>query len=213
MFTGLVQVLGTVVSCAPSAAGGGDLQRLLVRAPEFWGALGASVAVNGCCLTLVEAVKPDAQGFSQLAFDVGAETLRVTSLGSLHPGGAVNLESALTLATPLGGHLVSGHVDEVGRIAAVEDRADGCRFVAVELRPAEPAWLIPKGSICCHGVSLTLNRLIDKPKETRVEFLLIPTTLEKTNLGQLCVGDPVNIEYDLVGKYAVRHNSLSRSGT
>src|SRR5690606_39167479 len=156
---------------------------------------GDSVAVNGVCLTVVE-VDGD-----ELAFDVMAETLDRSSLGSLRPGDPVNLERAVTVSSRLGGHIVQGHVDGVGTVVSV-DPGDAWTDVRISL-PAELArYLVPKGSICVDGVSLTVVRVSDDTGTFTVS--LIPTTLAQTTLGAKRPDALVNLEVDVVAKYDER---------
>lgn len=160
-------------------------------------AAGDSVAVNGVCLTLTGADR------DVLRFDLSRETLARTTLGSLKPGDRLNLELPLTLAAPLGGHLVSGHVDGVGHVVRVSGRPPGKRLTVsfpAGLRP----FLVAKGSVAVDGASLTVASL--GPSSLEVE--LIPTTLSATNLGALRPGARVNLECDMIGKYV--YNWLSR---
>ncbi len=189
MFTGLVEALGTVVTLADTGAG----RRLVVRHPLGPVALGDSVSVNGACLTAVECTA------ETLAFDVGPETLRLTNLGALAPGAHVNLERALLASSRLGGHLVQGHVDGVGAVA--EKRQEGeWVFMSFTAPPALLAQMVPKGSICVDGVSLTLVTV----DATSFSVMLIPHTLANTTLGFKGPGDPVNLETDLLAKYVFR---------
>jgi riboflavin synthase len=188
MFTGLVEALGTVREAARTGAG----SRLVVAearlAPEL--ALGESVAVNGACLTVVAR---DAETF---AFDVGPETLLRTDLGALATGDRVNLERSLRFSERLGGHLVQGHVDGVGRID--ERRVDGEWETVWFHCPRELATqMVPKGSVAVDGISLTL---VDVEAE-RFSVMLIPHTRQHTTLGFKGVGSPVNLETDLIAKY------------
>ena len=160
-------------------------------------ARGDSVAVNGVCLTLAGMDR------EVLRFDLSRETLAKSTLGSLKPGGLLNLELPLTLATPLSGHLVSGHVDGVGTVVRASSRPPGRRLsisFPASLRP----FLVPKGSVAVDGISLTVASL--GPSSFEVE--LIPMTLEATNMGALRAGARVNLECDLVGKYV--YNWLSQ---
>jgi riboflavin synthase len=190
MFTGIVEALGRVGAVETGARGG---RRLGVAVPEDPGwrlALGESVAVSGVCLTVVDAVP------GRLAFDLAEETLRVTNLGGLGVGDAVNLERPLRFDGRLGGHLVLGHVDGLGRVTAVRPEGDGARVnveVPAHLRPL----LIHKGSVTIDGVSLTVAAL----GEAGFAVALIPHTLAVTTLGQRHPGDRVNLEMDVIGKY------------
>lgn len=190
MFTGIVEALGRVGAVETSMGGG---RRLAVAVPDDPGwrlTLGESVAVSGVCLTVVSAAP------GRLAFDLAEETLRVTTLGTLRKSDPVNLERPLRFDGRLGGHLVLGHVDGVGRVTAVRPEGDGARVdveVPVGLRPL----LIPKGSVTVDGVSLTVAGLEDAV----FAVALIPHTLAATTLGQRRAGDPVNLEMDVIGKY------------
>ena len=191
MFTGIVEELGHVVSLAH----GPDSAVLRIRGPLVTAdaAPGASIAVNGICLTVVE---HDADSFS---VDVMAETLRRTCLGELTPGSPVNLERAVAVGDRLGGHLVQGHVDSTGTILA---RQPGDRWEVVTISlPGELArYVVEKGSITVDGVSLTIAGLDD----VSFQVSLIPTTLALTTLGTKQVGDLVNLEVDVLAKYVER---------
>jgi riboflavin synthase len=189
MFTGIVERLGEVVSFE-----GG---RLVVRGAGG-PAVGESIAVNGACLTVVEA------GDGTVAFDVSAETLDRTSLGRLRAGARVNLERPLTLLARLGGHLVQGHVDGVGEVVAVRPEADGGARLGVRIPEDLLAFVVEKGSIALDGVSLT----VAAADGDRVEVALIPHTLAVTTLGETAVGDPMNVEVDVVAKYVA--NAVER---
>ena len=190
MFTGIVEALGRVGAVETGPRGG---RRLGVAVPEDPGwrlALGESVAVSGVCLTVVDAVP------GRLAFDLAEETLRVTNLGGLGVGDPVNLERPLRFDGRIGGHLVLGHVDGLGRVTAVRPEGDGVRVdveVPAHLRPL----LIHKGSVTIDGVSLTVAAL----EEAGFAVALIPHTLAVTTLGQRHPGDRVNLEMDVIGKY------------
>jgi riboflavin synthase len=188
MFTGIVEELGAVRSL--------DGGRLVVGCPLVAtdSPIGASVAVNGTCLTVVERTE------ETLAFDLSGETLDRTSLGSVRSGAMVNLERPVTLAARLGGHLVQGHVDGVGRIAAIDPDVNGGATLAIRLPDDLEPYVVPKGSITVDGVSLTVAA-IDGPE---IHIALIPHTLAATTLGAAAVGDPVNIEVDLIGRYVAR---------
>jgi riboflavin synthase len=190
VFTGLIQDVGTVESL-DSGPDGARLRIATHLAPEI--GLGDSVAVDGICLT---ATAVDGSGFETEAMN---QTLRVTALGDVVPGAAVNLELALRASDRLGGHIVQGHVDGVGTVAEVGD--DGfARRLRVELAPELLRYAIDKGSITLSGVSLTIADLGD----SWVAVSLIPETLERTNLGRVGRGDRVNVESDVVAKYVER---------
>jgi riboflavin synthase len=186
MFTGIVVEQGEVVEPPP---------RLVLRAPQTASdaALGDSVAIDGCCLTLV-AIDGD-----RLSFDAVPETLRRTTLGRLRPGTLVNLEPALRAGDRMGGHVVQGHVDAVGSLASAEPEGDA---VNMTFRAPEEVlrYVIEKGSISVNGVSLTVTAFDDESFSVSV----IPHTRAVTNLGRLAPGDEVNLEADLFGKYVER---------
>jgi riboflavin synthase len=192
MFTGIVEEIGTVRAVTRT----GDVTRLEVAAALTLAGsgLGASVAVNGVCLTVV------AQAHDGLAFEMGPETLARTSLAALRPGGGVNLERPLRFGGSLGGHLVLGHVDGTGTVEVVT-RVESTARVRIALRDRGLApLLIPQGSVAVDGVSLTVASLDD----AAFEVMLIPHTLAVTTLGRLAAGQAVNIETDVIGKYVQR---------
>lgn len=161
---------------------------------------GESVAVNGACLTVLE---PSAEGFSA---DVSPETLERTNLGALKAGDPVNLERALTLSQRLGGHLVSGHVDGVGVIRRLERQGD-YHLLEVAAPASVTRYCIEKGSIAIDGISLTINEV----NGSAIACMIIPHTMEATNLGTRRVGDRVNLEADLIGKYVEKLASPAAS--
>jgi riboflavin synthase len=198
MFTGLVEACVRAASLERRGRGA----RLCLPAPGAGWTVGPgeSVAVSGCCLTVAGL---SAEG--QLAFDLSAETLERSWFGSaLRPGVALNLERALRLGDRLGGHLVSGHVDAVGRIASIEDADDGGALVGFEVPAGFEAYLVDKGSVCVDGISLT----VVGPAGRTFRAALIPETLARTSLGAAAVGQPVNLEADLVGKWVERFVQL-----
>ena len=198
MFTGIIQAVGRI---AAREAHGGDA-RLVVDAAALDladVAIGDSIAVAGVCLTVV------AIDGSRWIADVSAETLACTTLGAHVAGDGVNLEKALRLADRLGGHLVSGHVDGVGRIAHIDDDGASQRWT-FSLPSALSRYLAVKGSICVDGTSLTVNVVgVDTFGVT-----LIPHTLAVTTFGARTVGDAVNLEVDLVARYVERLHSCDR---
>jgi riboflavin synthase len=160
--------------------------------------LGSSVAVNGVCLTVVE------RGSDTLGFDMGPETLTVTTLGDLAAGDPVNLERPLRMGDFLGGHIVQGHVDGTGLVTAVERAADTSRIRVEWQDPRLAPYLIAKGSVAVDGVSLTVAAL----EEGAFEVMVIPHTLAVTTLGAMRRGRRVNLETDMIGKYVLRAWSL-----
>jgi len=187
MFTGIVREVGAVAAF--------DGSRLVVTAPETASdaAIGDSVAVSGACLTVVETAD------GRLAFDVVPETLSRTSLGGLEQGCSVNLEPSLRVGDRLGGHVVQGHVDAVGRVRSVVPEGDG-RRMWVDAPEAVVGYCIEKGSIAVDGVSLTVAAF----DNDGFEVALIPHTLEVTTLGRLEPGEEVNLEADVLGKVVER---------
>lgn len=191
MFTGIVEALGRVHSVRRTSKG----VRLTVAGP--WSVpLGASVAVNGVCLTSLEK--------KGLAFDAIPETLRRTTLGRLKAGARVNLERALASGARLDGHIVQGHVDGTGVVESIS-RRDGAVTLVVRVTPAISEGIVSKGSIAVDGVSLT----VVEAGPGRFTVALIPATLVRTTLGRLRKGDRVNLETDVLAKYA-RRGSGSR---
>jgi len=188
MFTGLVETVGIVDALVPQGPG----VRLMLRAGTVAedASLGDSIAVNGCCLTVVE--KKD----ETLAFDAGSETLSRTNLGRLIPGSRVNLERSLKAGERLGGHFVSGHIDGVGTLDQVKQEGDWA-FYWFRVPPELTRQMASKGSVAVDGVSLTLVAV----EPSRFSVALIPHTLEVTTLGKLIPGDIVNIETDILAKY------------
>jgi riboflavin synthase len=185
MFTGIVEERGLVREIGPG--------RLAVdcRTVTADAEIGASVAVNGVCLTVVE------RDTEHLEFDLSGETLSRTSFSRLSAGDPVNLERPLTLMSRLGGHLVQGHVDGVGEVVEVERQEDGGAWLTVRVPDDLWRYLVEKGSVCVDGVSLTVAAL----GERSFSVALIPHTLNVTTLGSAGVGDPVNLEVDVIARY------------
>jgi riboflavin synthase len=192
MFTGIVLAVGRITSITDR---GGDLELGLDAAGLDAARLGLgdSVCVQGVCLTVTR--KLDAAFFA----DVSRETMAKTSLGTLNVGSAVNLEPSLRAGDALGGHMVSGHVDGVGRLVHAEEDARSTRL-QFELPAPLMKFVAPKGSICIDGVSLTVNNV----EERRFDVNIIPHTQQVTTLGTLKVGDTVNIEIDVIARYVER---------
>lgn len=188
MFTGLIEGKGEVRAVA--RAGGGV--RLTIHAPFDLSEcrIGESISVDGVCLSVT------AMRQQTFTADVSEETLSRSTLGLLKQGDEVNLERAMRISDRLGGHLVSGHVDGVGKIRRVEQRGDHWR-VEIGIDPRVARYTIEKGSVAVDGISLTINRC----HETAFEVNIIPQTAGETNILQKRVGDAVNIETDLIGKY------------
>ena len=192
MFTGIVEHMGSVESLAAAADGG----RLTIHAPTVAKhlAVSNSIAVNGCCLTVVAL---DKERFSA---DLSGETLRKTSIGEWKTGTRVNLEQPLTAGKEFGGHFVLGHVDTVGRVVRLEPEGENWWY-GVEVPESFARYIVPQGSITIDGISLTVARW-----HTRIaEIAIIPFTYEHTNVRDNKVGDAVNLEGDVLGKYVERY--------
>lgn len=192
MFTGIIEHLGTVESLKANAEGG----RLTIHAPTVAGKLAVSnsIAVDGCCLTVVAL---DGECFSA---DLSGETLRKTSIGEWKTGTRVNLEQPLVAGKEFGGHLVLGHVDTIGRVGRLEPEGENWWYT-VEVPPSFARYIVPQGSISIDGISLTVARW-----NARVaEIAVIPYTWEHTNIRGKKIGDAVNLEGDVLGKYMERY--------
>ncbi len=190
MFTGLVETTGKVISLEPR----GDSARLTLHVGSMASELadGESVAVNGCCLT-VTTKDTSAQTAS---FDLLMQTMKVTSLGDLQTGSLVNLERAMAIGARFGGHFVQGHVDATVKVLDWSEHGQDHRL-EIELPPEHRGLIIPKGSICLDGISLTAAEVTD----TTVVCWIIPHTFQLTNLHTKKPGDRLNVEFDMLGKY------------
>ena len=192
MFTGIIQALGEIIaidalhgdSRLQIDSGGLDLESIR---------LGDSIAINGVCLTVIDV------GPKVFAADVSQETLGITTLGELNIGGAVNLEPSLSLASSLGGHLVSGHVDGVAELVSLQPDARSTRMVFA-VPPALARYIARKGSITLDGTSLTVNDI----SAEKIFVNIVPHTLEQTIMGSYTVGSRVNVEVDLIARYLER---------
>src|SRR5262252_2151075 len=195
MFTGLVEAVGELVDRTPTTGG----LRLRISTPlarEL--ALGDSLAVNGVCLTVVLADQ------AEISADVGPETIRVTTLGSLGEGAQVNLERPLRADGRFGGHFVQGHVDAVGQVEGLRAEAD-FHWLTVTFPRGLAPYMVPKGSIAVDGISLTIAAL----GRDRFDIQIVPYTMQHTNLRRVEVRDRVNLECDMVGKYVARAIELA----
>jgi riboflavin synthase len=197
MFTGIVEEVGTVDTIQIKEGG----MEVGICAPVLFSGLriGDSLAVNGTCLTVTKKNPP-----ATLSFDVSSETLSRTGMGSLKPGDPVNLEPALTLNKPLGGHLVSGHVDGQAILSAIRPMGEMVEMT-FEVPESLSDLMIEKGSVALDGISLTIASL-DK---TSLTVAVIPHTLEQTTLGRKKVGESLNVETDMIGKYVKKFLSHS----
>ena len=199
MFTGLIEDVGKV-SDWQMHAGSGELTFETVM-PLREVSLGESIAVNGCCLTVVKKAR------RRLTVDLSPETLKRTNFGDVHVGDRLNLERSLRLSDRLGGHLVTGHVDGVGRVTRIE-RSGEFTFFRFAIPGNVGRLAVPKGSIAIDGISLTVNECGAR----FVSVAIIPFTLQHTNLQSRRVGDRVNLEADIIGKYVLRLTRGERSG-
>lgn len=199
MFTGIVQQVGALQSVTPHGGEGGDVEMIVQTGAEYLRgvALGDSIAVNGCCLTVTRLLS------EAFAADVSRETLQVTTLRDWQAGTSVNLEKALRAGDSLGGHYVTGHVDG---LAQVVSRSSDARSERLEfsLPKALGRYIAKKGSITVDGVSLTVNEVRDEPAATHFEVNLVPHTLEVTILKDYRPGRQVNIEVDIITRYLER---------
>lgn len=201
MFTGIITARGTVLEYSRSAAGA----RIRVSNPGFKTSQGApaapgeSIAINGVCLTVLDAPPPTD---SSISFDAITETLTKTTLDSLKEGQVVHMEHAATVGSLVGGHMVQGHVDEIGTVEGVQDAAHDWRLT-VRVAPHVMRLIANKGSITIDGVSLTVAETA--PERSTFTVALIPTTLDLTHLDSLSVGDEVNIETDVIARQVANY--------
>ena len=193
MFTGIVRERGRVVGAEQGEDGRGISLRIEAPATAAASKAGDSIAVAGCCLTATAVEN------GSLAFNAVPETIARSNLGGLAEGAVVNLEPALRVGEPLGGHFVQGHVDGLGRVRSLEPDGDGARL-RLELDQELLRYCVEKGSLTVDGVALTIAALDD----TGVEIALVPFTLQETTLSALGPGHEVNVEVDLLAKYAER---------
>lgn len=198
MFTGIIEHVGTVDSLKLHPDGGRLTIHASTVAPEL--AIANSIAVDGCCLTVVELA---AERFSA---DLSAETIRKTSIGEWEPGTRVNLERPMTAGKEFGGHFVLGHVDSTGRVTRIEPEGENWWY-GVEVPESFAKYIVPQGSIAIDGISLTVARWNGRV----AEIAIIPFTYEHTNVNRKKIGDGVNLEGDVLGKYVERYLE-ARSG-
>jgi riboflavin synthase len=198
MFTGIIEHLGVIDSLKLHDQGG----RLTIQAPTVAPhlAIANSIAVDGCCLTVVDM---EAERFSA---DLSTETIRKTSIGEWKPGMRVNLEQPMTAGKEFGGHFVLGHIDTIGRVTRLEAEGENWWY-GVEVPEAFAKYIVPQGSIAIDGISLTVARWSSRV----AEIAIIPFTYEHTNIKSKKIGDAVNLEGDVLGKYVERYLE-ARSG-
>ncbi|MGY3035551.1 riboflavin synthase [Bradyrhizobium sp. USDA 4354] len=208
MFTGIVTDIGEIVSFTPTAQGQLHRLRIACRYDQSTIADGASIACNGVCLTVVASGVADGDSKQSTWFDVdtAAETLALTTAKHWKVGTKLNLERALKIGDELGGHIVAGHADGIATIVSREDLPDMARFVLSTTRELA-RFIATKGSITLDGVSLTINTVAD----ATFSVLIIPHTLTVTTIGGWKAGDEVNIEVDLMARYAARLTEMTVS--
>ncbi len=199
MFTGLIQCLGSLDHVRPLDNGA---QWTITATESFLSdcQLGDSIAINGVCSTVT------AIDGATFTVDYLPETLAKTTFKELKPGASLNLEQSLTLSTKLGGHIVSGHIDETCKILDIR-KGDPFWEIDIQINPNNAANLVPKGSIAMDGISLTVGNLTPET----FSCFIIPHTIEHTNLQYKAAGDTLNIEYDMLGKYVLRQQDLNAS--
>ncbi|HBQ20978.1 MAG: riboflavin synthase subunit alpha [Deltaproteobacteria bacterium GWA2_38_16] len=195
MFTGIVEAIGRVVDIRPRLKEKG--LRMMVEAPFYFKedvGSGQSIAVNGTCLTVTE--------WKDHCFltDISPETLDKTYFDQLSKGAGVNLERAMKFSDRVNGHWVTGHVDGIGKILKIESQGEFSKFI-FEFKKEWMKYIVKKGSIAIDGISLTVNECM----ENQVEVMIIPETLQKTTLGQKKVGESVQVELDIIGKYVEKY--------
>jgi riboflavin synthase len=200
MFTGLIETTGRITACERRAAAA--VLTVATTLPLSEISIGDSVSVNGACLTVT--AKRDAA----LSFDVSPESLTSTTIGSLRNGQSVNLERAMRLGDRMGGHIVTGHIDCIGKLALMSETS-GNHVLEFSLPREHARYLIAKGSVAINGVSLTVNAVMQEGFSVNI----IPHTFANTTLEQLKVGDRVNLETDIIGKYVERLTSPWKSGS
>jgi len=191
MFTGLIETIGRVTAC--ERRGAAAVLTVATTLPLSEIAIGDSVAVNGACLTVT------AKREAALAFDVSPESLAGTTIGSLRSGHSVNLERALRLGDRMGGHIVTGHIDCIGTLTRSSETS-GNRILEFSLPPEHARYLVSKGSVAIDGISLTVNTVTASGFSVNI----IPLTRSSTTLATLKIGDNVNLETDIIGKYVER---------
>jgi riboflavin synthase len=209
MFTGLIETTGTVLALKPMEGGA---TRIVVAAPALAGRwkIGDSIAVNGVCLTATDVEDADEPHPGRFAADLADETIRRTTLTRLHPGSLVNLELPTPSGSPMGGHVVQGHVDGTGRILSIEplhhdlDRTDW--RLRLEAPRALAGSIVQQGSLTVDGISLTVAKLDapDAQGNVSLEIAIIPHTYQSTNLRSLLSGSEINLETDVLARYAAR---------
>lgn len=200
MFTGIVEEVGTVAALEKR----GEKIVLRVRAETVLEdtKIGDSIATNGVCLTVTSMAE------GSFTADMMTVTAKKSALDQLRPGSAVNLERALLPTTRMGGHIVQGHVDTVGKVQGIEPK-EGGYLLHIGVDPSWAPYFVAQGSVTLNGVSLTLARA----GRSDFSVSLIPETLRSTNLGALKPGDPITVEFDIVGKYLLRQNEVAEEAS
>ena len=201
MFTGIIQAKGKVQSIQKLESGITKIQVSHGLKRAF--ATGESIAINGCCLTITSGNQ------EEFTFEVLSQTMRVTNFNELKVGSFINIEPAITATEMLSGHIVSGHVDCTAVVHLAESRHGEYRL-GITISKDFSHLVIDKGSISINGISLTIASLEDEVQQSKIECSIIPETVKRTNVPDLKVGDTVNIEFDLIGKYVHRAQVLKR---
>ena len=207
MFTGLIQTTGTVLALKPAHGS----TRLIVAAPALAGRwqIGDSIAVNGVCLTAIDMEEVDERHPGRFAADLADETIRRTTLTRLMPGALVNLELPTPAGSPLGGHVVQGHVDATGRLVSLVPLHDDLDYtdwrLTIDVPPELAPNILSQGSITVDGISLTVARV----DGLQIEIAVIPHTYRSTNLHSLLAGSLVNLETDVLSRYAAQQSSYT----
>ncbi len=217
MFTGLIETTGTLLATKP----GEGAMRLVVAAPQLAGRwkIGDSIAVNGVCLTALDMEDANEAHPGRFAADLAQETIERTSLANLQPGALLNLELPTPAGSPLGGHVVQGHVDGTGKLISLvplRREIDGGDWrMTVQIPAALAAQVIPQGSITIDGISLTVAKIhqAEADGSVRVEIAIIPHTYKSTNLHAKMAGESVNIETDVLSKYAAQQLAATSATT
>ena len=203
MFTGIIETIGVIKQLTVHPQGGAEVSMSVNKDLSLQ--TGDSLAINGCCLSLVK------QDKDLLYFDISRETLELTHFDSQLPGTRVNLERPVKLNGCLGGHIVTGHIDGLGQVNALEKNSSDWRLWISLHKPELSKYCVKKGSIAINGVSLTINAIEDRPDACALRFDLIPETLQRTNLADFSIGDTVNIEVDILAKHLEKLTKFSKS--
>lgn len=202
MFTGLIQSLGKVNSIIEADQTNRQIFKLILDCQNLSGKPGDSIAVNGCCLTI-----SNIRGTS-FSFDLSKETLNHTNFRHIQANSLVNIEPALKVGDLLGGHLVSGHIDAVATLDSITESHEG-HLLNLSFAQEFASYVVPKGSICLDGISLTINEINDSPATCSISCMIIPCTWAATNLKHAQPGQEIHVEFDMLGKYILRQSQIN----